>query len=327
MSKKGLTALAVLLVSGGIAVSGCSNQGQSKKDTSGKKTMTTAVSKKKSQKTKTSTEKTSTLWDKDKDTHLESFMDQWGPTMKQEYSKYNGTDSLKTSTDIVYPDDLSKVTVEGSNSSIGWSKDGSNKYTYNVVAIYNYNGIVPPLPNHITYFFAFHNGEPIVLVDQSRDGQPNLTETANTKLKSGFDDVVAGKVATIDSDTGNSQASTDNKKTTELTSDPKLVGVMVHQLALPGDDLSKEDMLSIYLDNGKYEIGIGTATSTIGYAINGEVVNYYTRDYSHGDSTATAPLIEHSISLNDLESTYYSTDAQKQLVQSVANKMPAIQQD
>ncbi|WP_261976033.1 DUF4767 domain-containing protein [Lactiplantibacillus plantarum] len=63
---------------------------------------------------------------------------------------------------------------------------GKGTHEYNVVAIYNHDGTGPPLPNHITYFFAFRNGSPIVLVDQSRDGTPTLGETENVKLKEGF---------------------------------------------------------------------------------------------------------------------------------------------
>ncbi|CAJ1201041.1 Lreu_0056 family protein [Companilactobacillus nantensis] len=314
--------LATLLLASVLVVSGCGNQEPSKQSSNSQKTTKTVVKRKKSNQPKESTKKSDTLWDSTKDNQLEAFMDQWGPTMKQSYVKYDGKNSLKISTGMVYPDDLSRVTVEGANASIDWSKDGKGTNEYDVVAIYNYNGVVPPLPNHITYFFAFHNDQPIVLVDQSTNGTPNLIETGNTKLKSGFDDIVAGKKATVDSDETSSQT-TSQSKTGQLTTDPKMVGVMVHQLVFPGDDVSKEP-LGIYTDGGNYWIGIGTAVTTVGYEINGNTVSYYTKDYSGGQSTADAPLLKHDIQLSELENKYYSTDEQKQGVQAIADKMPAI---
>ncbi|WP_235015656.1 DUF4767 domain-containing protein [Pediococcus acidilactici] len=126
------------------------------------------------------------LWDSSKDEELEAFVNKWSKTMDQDYQKYDGVNDLKTSVGTSYPSDLSKETVKGQQASIGWSKDGKGDYEYNVVAIYNHDGDVPPLPNHITYFFAYHNGEPVVLVDQSRDGTPDLTETQNAQLNAGF---------------------------------------------------------------------------------------------------------------------------------------------
>lgn len=129
------------------------------------------------------------LWNDDKNQALEALMKQFGVTMNQDYTKYNGSNDLKTSTGTVYPSGLSAVTVDGQKTSIGWRSDGRGSNNYNVVAIYNHNGTVPPLPNHITYFFAFKNGQPIVLVDQSRDGVPNLAETRNDQLKAGFESI------------------------------------------------------------------------------------------------------------------------------------------
>lgn len=129
------------------------------------------------------------LWNTDKDDKLESFISQWSKTMNQDYQKYDGTNELKVSTGMSYPSDLANETVKGQQASIGWSKDGKGSYEYNVVAIYNHNGTLPPLPNRITYCFAFHNGKPVVLVDQSRDGGGDFEETQNVKLNSGFNEI------------------------------------------------------------------------------------------------------------------------------------------
>lgn len=134
-------------------------------------------------------QKQSGLWNTEKDQKLQSFISEWSKTMNQDYQKYDGTNELEVSTGMSYPSDLSSETVKGQQASIGWSKDGKGSYEYNVVAIYNHDGTVPPLPNRITYCFAFHNGKPVVLVDQSRDGGGDFEETQNAKLNAGFNEI------------------------------------------------------------------------------------------------------------------------------------------
>ncbi len=127
------------------------------------------------------------LWNNKKSQQLDQFINQWAPTMNQSYEKYNGTDELKVSTGLSYPADLSKEQVDGQAGLLGWAPSGKGNYEYNVVAIYNYNGTEPPLPNRITYFFCFHNGKPVVLVDQSRDGDPSAHPTVNKDVESNFE--------------------------------------------------------------------------------------------------------------------------------------------
>lgn len=130
------------------------------------------------------------LWNAKKDQELADFMDSWGQTMDQDYQRYDGQTPLRTSVGLVYPDALPKE-QSGEDAStagaLGWAPTGRGSYQYNVVAIYNHDGTEPPMPNRITYFFCFDSdGDPIVFVDQSRDGEPRYTETQNQKLLAGF---------------------------------------------------------------------------------------------------------------------------------------------
>lgn len=315
--------LATILMATALVLTGCGNQTSTTKKATSQKTTTTAVKHKTHTKKTSATKKETALWDNKKDAQLKTFIDQWAPKMNQSYTKYDGTHPLKTSVGETYPDYLSQVNVEGAKTSIGFSKDGKGNYSYNVVAIYNYDGTKPPLPNHITYFFAFHEGQPIVLVDQSRDGTANLVETQNNDVKSAFNEIVNGQSASDSS----SQAATTTKSnsSTELTRDPKMIGVMVYQLTGATNLEQLGDMLGVYTASGKYWIGTGTSASNVGYTIEGDTVHYFTKDYSDGSTTADAKLIDHPVSLQDLEAQYYSTADQKQTVQSVANQMPAIE--
>lgn len=199
--------LLTMLIAGVLVLTGCGSQAKS--NTSSNKATASSTNAKKVDGS-SSTKNNTNLWTSTKDKQLANFINQWAPTMGQSYTKYDGTNSLKTSTGTVYPDDLTKVTVDGAKTSIGWSKTGKSNYTYNVVAIYNYDGTEPPLPNHITYFFSLRQGKPVVLVDQSRDGTPDLTETDNTAVKSNFVKIVQGtsKLSTAEHNTQTTSDST-----------------------------------------------------------------------------------------------------------------------
>lgn len=319
--------LTTVLLMGTLILAGCTSETPNISKSNSHKTTTSKVSNN-HHKSTTNDNKSDSLWNNDKDSKLESFINQWAPTMKQSYKKYDGRHSLKTSVGTIYPDDLSKVTVASSNASIGWSKDGEGSDSYNVVAIYNYDGTEPPLPNHITYFFAFHDGQPIVLVDQSRDGTPNLSETQNNDVRSAFSNIVAGKSAGTTNNSSNQTTTSKKASSSQMTTDPNMIGLMLREMRGSydgnGGQAEMEEYLSVSLEDGMYRIGTGTLASETPYKINGNTVTYYTKDFSHGDTDADAPLIPHDISLKDLESKYYSTDAQRQNIQDVASQMPAV---
>ncbi|KRN21501.1 DUF4767 domain-containing protein [Lacticaseibacillus camelliae] len=136
-----------------------------------------------------------TPWDSSKDAALTSFVNAWAKTMGQSYAKYDGVHPLKTSVGTTYPTDFSQELVNNTPNLLAWHPDGTGSSSYNVVAIYNYDGTEPPLPSRITYFFTFHEGQPFVLVDQSRDGAPTAGETQNASLRSNFQRIAEGKPA------------------------------------------------------------------------------------------------------------------------------------
>lgn len=189
MSKKIWTGLAAALLL--VFLAACGNQRANSTDSNSSK-QTQATSKTTSnenanqQSSSTSSQQETTPWNKQKDQELAAFINKWAPTMHQSYQKYDGNTPLKTSVGITYPDGLSREQVDGQSGVMGWTPNGKGNYEYNVVAIYNYDGTEPPLPNRITYFFCFHDGKPVVLVDQTRDGDPSAHPTANQDVQSNF---------------------------------------------------------------------------------------------------------------------------------------------
>ena len=169
-----------------LALAGCGNdhhqQSQAQSQTSSKKVAAS----------QTTHHQAAALWNSDKDQQLAKFINQWAPTMKQAYTKYDGKHELKLATGVKYPSQLKATTVNGQHDSIGWSPKGTGKYAYNVVALYNDN---QGGNQHITYAFAFHDGQPVALVDQSTNGTPNWTPTRNADVANGFSQIAAGKGA------------------------------------------------------------------------------------------------------------------------------------
>ena len=136
----------------------------------------------------------SALWNHQKDQELTTFINQWAPTMGQSYTKYDGHHDIKTKSGMRYPKDFGMTTVNGTHDSIGWAPSGKGRYDYNVVALYNYD-LPGNAATHITYAFAFHDGEPVALVDQSTNGTPDWTPTKNADVSSNFAKIAGGKAA------------------------------------------------------------------------------------------------------------------------------------
>ena len=128
-------------------------------------------------------------WNSAKAQQLRSFMNAWGPSMHQSYAElspgdyqwFGGVNNTIGS-------------YEGDGSTFEWSTTGTGNYDYNVVAMYNYNKSPQGDGNastnigeyHITYAFAYHNGQPVALVSQSTNGGMVWTPTKNATVQSNW---------------------------------------------------------------------------------------------------------------------------------------------
>lgn len=145
------------------------------------------------------------LWSSNQNDELISYMDEFGDKMHQSYEHYTGSGSLTTAAGQEYPNWLSQGRFKLSSgdrdsrdpedmSSINlkWNpqvdKEEDEDDTYNVVAIFNYNG--KSAEQHITYLFCFYHGEPVALVDQTTNGDYTIVHaTANKDLTSHFEEI------------------------------------------------------------------------------------------------------------------------------------------
>ena len=118
------------------------------------------------------------LWDNDKAQQLQKVMDQYAAENDLKILKFDGTHSLNTAGPNYA--DLSKYYVNGQKVTVEMSNDGQGNSDYNIVALYNHN-----LRNanasefHDTYIFAFHNGQPVLLLDRTTNGDKIQTQTAD----------------------------------------------------------------------------------------------------------------------------------------------------
>ena len=160
-------------------------------------------------KTSTKSKKTTSedkLWSSTQNDELISYMDEFGDKMHQSYEHYTGNGSLTTAAGQEYPNWLSQGRFKLSSgdrdsrdpedmSSINlkWNpqvdKEKDEDDTYNVVAIFNYNG--KSAEQHITYLFCFYHDEPVALIDQTTNGDYTIVHApANKDLTSHFEEIV-----------------------------------------------------------------------------------------------------------------------------------------
>lgn len=338
-----LVALGATLALVGLA--GCGTPAKSSHSTT-KSSKVTKAKKKKTTAKKTTASFSSqkqALWNPTKEQQLRDFIAQWAPTMGQSYTEYDGKTPLKTSVGTTYPDALKGIKIEQTTpGTIGWAPTGEGKYDYNVVAIYNYDGSVPPLPNHITYVFAFHEGSPIALVDQTRDGWPILTPTRNTEVKNGFAQIANASASdnggTSDSTgAGDSTGTSDNNDSDTTANDststsaetqaaiknrpmsPQAIGVMI--MMLRGDDVANDP--NVTFDNNTpsypYLVSSGTAVTQIPFHYNQFTITYAIRNPNYADSDQV--FEDHNISTSDLRRKFYRTPAQQQAVEAVVARL------
>lgn len=316
-----ISATAITLMA--ITVAGCSSQsnnsdGNTQKKNSSSSTSTSSVAK-----------KAAPLWNNSKDDKLESYMTAFAGSRNESLKKYSGKGAMASSTVATYPKDLNKAKVNGSRDTIGWSKAGNGKYDYNVVAIYDYDNAKAALPSHLTYFFAFHGKKPVVLSTRSQSSKPALSLASETSLQSDFSKIAKNqsyKNPTVGNmqnyQPSDSQKNESSDSSEQSVTDPKLIGLMTYAYVGSADNIPENPGLFMYtLDDGRYEMDTGSDFSEVTYKLEGNVVHYWTRDFSSSDTIATMSKKEETVNLKELISKYYSSDEQKQNLQISANNI------
>lgn len=141
------------------------------------------------------------LFDANKESVLANFMTQWGQVMDQRYESFT-PEVTGDMYGVEFPTEV--ISLLGVNNQITpayWSEDGISIESgdYAIVAAYhNYQDFSeqnPEAPFGANYYlFALVNEEPIVLVSQQNQGQPDglihFQPTDNQALQSGFSQII-----------------------------------------------------------------------------------------------------------------------------------------
>lgn len=274
---------------------------------------------------KNSSKQSSQLWDKSKDQQLSDFINQWAPTMGQSYTKYDGHTDIRTKSGMHYPSDFDQTTVNGTHDSMGWAPSGKGSYDYNVVALYNYDR-PGGAAGHITYAFAFHDGQPVALVDQSTNGTANWTPTRNADVSSNF-----ARIANGSGSSTKSQSSSSNSNSQSSSVDDKTVGVLVALLQNPNwfkEYLNSGDMhYGANSDNSgevngySYVTSNGDPESYIYFKRNGDNVTIKQWTTEGDESVADGHFESRTVSLKRLENDYYSNTSKRAEVNGYVSKL------
>lgn len=140
--------------------------------------------------------KEESIWNQDKATRLNEFMNSWGQTMGQSYKEYTPNNNVNFYGVEMPEDALSGRMLAALNNEpldLAWSDTGSGEASHQLVAVYSDADTQRYLDKHL-YFFIIHNGEPVVLVTQQNQGHPNnylnMSKTQNADLNNGFSQIV-----------------------------------------------------------------------------------------------------------------------------------------
>ena len=145
-------------------------------------------------KKKTQTKINKLAWNTKKEQELAKYMVTFGKIMRQKYTEYDGNGILRTNAGQEYPTifQKTKFLLNGTKViNIGWDPQLKQNYDYHVVSIFNYNR--GSVEFHITYLFCIHSGQPIVLCDQTTNGNDvAVTITKNEILRDNFAKIARG---------------------------------------------------------------------------------------------------------------------------------------
>lgn len=129
------------------------------------------------------------IWNTAKTAKLKTAVNNWGEKSGQTYQFYDGKKSLKTKKGATYPKVLTtnRFILNKKTIEVGYSPTGKAKYDYNVLAIANDDF----KSWHNTYLFCLKSDKPVILLDQSRNGNPIVVKVVkDTSLNKIFSQLV-----------------------------------------------------------------------------------------------------------------------------------------
>ncbi|GCF94884.1 hypothetical protein NRIC_27750 [Enterococcus florum] len=175
------------------------NQTTEKKESSEKSSSTIQSSQTTAE---SSSDQPTAVWDTNKATALQQFMENWGESMGQSYQAYQPGNSvdfygLKLPDGILGPNKNQPMAVNDTIVSAEWSQNGTSSADYSIVASYSDAESAPYAGKHV-YFFAIYQQQPVVLMSMQNqempDGAFHFKATDNQDLAAGFQQLFEGQI-------------------------------------------------------------------------------------------------------------------------------------
>lgn len=161
-----------------------------------------------------SSAKEAALWDSQKASTLQSFMNDWGSTMGQTYKEYQPKQNvdfygLDLPDGVLGDTKIQPIAVNDQIVSAEWSENGKSAAEYTIVSVYSDAETAAYAVKHV-YFFGFNNNQPIVLVSMQNQGMPDgalhFSATENKELNAGFQNIATGTASQTTQTTQTSNA-------------------------------------------------------------------------------------------------------------------------
>ncbi|MCM0599443.1 DUF4767 domain-containing protein [Periweissella fabalis] len=252
-------------------------------------------------------------WNNRQSLALDQFVKQWQKSYKpaRHFLRYYPGVAGSNYLGYTFPQDFSKrnLIYNGGQMKLGISKDGADKYNYNVVAIYSDATNASLKDADHLYLMTIHNGKPLVFVNttnsQAKKGFIYVKLSQNKQLVTAFTKIYTATPKELN------KLSPDTRwqlvKYQGMTFDYRQLGAMLESyMSLSNEKITSiahEESFSImHVEDGPLKVGYYNLSPKLGYKYNANELEMKSNDLVNP---------EEKISLHDLIMATYRTRKQQ----------------
>lgn len=253
------------------------------------------------------------VWDNRQALVLDEYIKNWGKTFKPQrrFIRYFPGVAGSNYLGYNYPQDLDKnnIIYQHRRIKLGVSKDGIDRYAYNVVAIYSDATDATVTNSSRLYLFTIHQQKPLILVTttpkHARKGMLYVKESTSKSLTTIFTQLFTANQVTIAKLAPDNQWPTITYRKDKL--DYRQIGAMVEAYFSLSDTpltkIAQEENFSIrHVKNGPLKVGYYNLSPKLTYTYDKDSVVMTSNDLTTPNAT---------IKMADLVAATYKTRAQK----------------
>lgn len=253
------------------------------------------------------------VWSNRQALALDQFIKKWQKTYKprRHFLRYFPGVAGSNYLGYSFPQTFSKrnLIYNGGQIKLGISKDGADKYNYNVVAVYSDATDATVKDADHLYIMTIHNGKPLILVDTNvahpKHGFIYLKVSHNKQLTAAFSQIFYANSKEL-------AALTPDEKWQPITYhgmtfNYRQLGAMLESyMSLSNEKITaiahEESFSIMHVENGPLKVGYYNLSPKIGYTYNAAQLDMKSNDLVNPQET---------IPLHDLITATYRTRAQQ----------------